>query len=151
MADLKKIFLTKEFQDSWNLNYKKLRKTIGSAGKIENIADPGLHAWIEHQRDIKDLLPQELKEKLMTLGVDLEQQKDSWEEMYQELNHFVLRHGHAHVPADPEYDALRDWLTRQIINRSLLTDEQFQKLDSSAVDWEMTVSRDHRWEVMYQR
>src|SRR5690606_42010357 len=125
MADLKKIFLTKEFQDSWNLNYKKykkLRKTIGSAGKIENIADPDLHAWIEHHRDIKYLLPQELKEKLMTLGVDLEQQKDSWEEMYQELNHYVFRHGHAHVLADPESEALRDCLHRQIIHSTLLTE-----------------------------
>src|SRR5690606_18918956 len=72
-------------------------------------------------------------------------------EMYRALNQFVLKTGHSHVPLDPEYEELRDWLTRQIINRPLLTEEQFQKLDSVNVDWEMAISRDHRWEVMYQR
>ena len=149
MADLGEFF-NKEFQGKWNAHYKKLKKVL-SSGKTEAALDGELGSWLAHQKNIGHLLPQELKDKLTDIGLDLGDQVDAWEELYQELNRFVLAHGHSHVPVDPDYDLLRDWLTRQIINRSLLTEEQFQKLDSLNVDWEMTVSRDHRWEVMYQR
>jgi uncharacterized membrane protein YjdF len=151
MADLEKIFFKKEFLEKWNSNYKKLEKAADSSGKAKGELDKELESWVAHQKNIKHLLPQELQDKLSALGVDLEDQGDPWEEMYRQLNQFVLKTGHSHVPLDSEYEALRDWLTRQIINKSLLTEEQFQKLDSVNVDWEMVVSRDHRWEVMYQR
>lgn len=150
MAELEKIFFKKEFLGKWNAAYNKIKKALG-AGKTEAELDKDSRAWIAHQKNIKDLLPQELRDKLLNLGLDLEAQPDSWEEMYRALNQFVLKTGHSHVPLDPEYEELRDWLTRQIINRPLLTEEQFQKLDSVNVDWEMAISRDHRWEVMYQR
>jgi hypothetical protein len=150
MANLEKIFFTEEFQEKWNIQYKKLKKAI-SAGRTEAELDLQTAGWLTHQKNIRHLLPQELKNKLVGLGLDLDGQVDTWEEKYRELEQFVLQHGHSHVTVDPDYDALRDWLTRQIINKSLLTEEQFRKLDSVNVDWEMVVSRDHRWEVMYQR
>lgn len=151
MADLDKEFFNKKFLEKWSSNYKRLEKVANSSGKVKDKLDRELETWLAHQKNIKHLLPHELQDKLSALGVDLEDQGDVWEEMYRQLSQFVLKTGHSHVPVDPEYEALRDWLTRQIINRSLLTEEQFQKLDSVNVDWEMVVSRDHRWEVMYQR
>jgi hypothetical protein len=151
MADLERIFFNKQFLKKWDSNYKKLERAADSSGIVVGELNRELQSWVEHQKSIRHLLPQELADKLTDLGLNLEDQGDAWEEMYQQLTQFVLANGHSHVALDQKYEALRDWLTRQIINKSLLTEEQFQKLDSVNVDWEMVVSRDHRWEVMYQR
>lgn len=151
MTNFDSVFLSKEFLERWDINFKKLEKHIIKHGPLNGQVEGELARWVEHQIEIKHLLPEELKNKLSDLGVELAKKDNSWQAMYEQLYGFVTTHGHTHIHLDKEHEILRDWLTRQIINRSLLTEAQFQQLDSLHVDWEMTVSRDHRWDVMYQR
>lgn len=151
MEDFKKVFFNREYLDRWNSNYPKLEdycKQRDTAGcEIEGeLAD-----WVEHQKSILHLLPKEMSHKLTQLDFEFEDRKGSWDNMQRQLTEFVQQNGHAYVPVDHEHEMLRDWLIRQIINRRLLKDSQFQKLNKLNVDWDMAVSRDQRWELMYLR
>lgn len=154
MKDLGEKLFTKEALDHWYRNlhkfedYKKEYGRVPKPGKVG--VEEELSRWMDIQRNIQNMLPAELKNKLETLGFDFEDKGDTWEAMYQQLAEFATIHGHPHLPADdPAYDALRDWLLRQIQGKRFLTECQFQKLDLLSVDWLMASSREYRWEMMY--
>lgn len=150
MVDFDNTFFSKEFLDNWHHNYQKLEDYYKRENSFNGMSGE-LERWIEHQRNIKHLLPQELTDKLIALGVDVESQGNTWDVMFKQLSNFVQVNGHAFVPADHEHEVLRDWLIRQTINKRLLSNKQFEKLDKLNVDWDITMSRDQRWELMYAR
>ena len=148
MEELEKMYFKREFLDNWHHNYQKFEtfcKGQGSPGEM----DIDLSRWVDTQRNIRHLLPKELKEKLRSVGFDFEEPHGSWESMYQQLFEYVKHNGHAFLPADQEYEMLKDWLIRQIINKRLLSEDQLQKLNRLEIDWNMALSRDQRWELMY--
>ncbi|GAB3530803.1 hypothetical protein GCM10027443_12160 [Pontibacter brevis] len=71
--------------------------------------------------------------------------------MYGQLVLFVQETGHTFIPDDEKHEQLKDWLMRQIINKGLLSESQLQELDRLEVDWDIPISRNHRWNQMYWR
>src|SRR5690606_28987641 len=151
MEDIKKVLFNREYLDRWYSKYNRLEEYCKNKKTGKGKLDIELAGWAENQRQIMHLLPPELKSKLTTLDFDFEGDKSPWDSMFRELSNFVQQNGHAYVPAEQEYEALRDWLIRQIMNRRLLTENQFQKMDMLNVDWDMAFSRDQRWELMFLR
>jgi hypothetical protein len=151
MEDIQNTFLNKNYLDRWYHNYRKLEEFCNNRGSSSGRLETELVDWLEHQQSIRHMLPKELSQQLAKLPVGLEELKGSWGYMKSQLSEFVQQNGHAFVPVDQEHEILRDWLTRQVINKRLLTDIQVQQLDMLNVDWDMAVSRDQRWELMYQR
>jgi hypothetical protein len=85
------------------------------------------------------------------LNFDFESEGSTWEAMYRQLASFVEKNGHAYLPADQEFEVLKDWLIRQIISKRLLPESQFQRLDRLGVDWETAITKDQRWEMLFLR
>lgn len=76
---------------------------------------------------------------------------ETWEEMYRQFKSYVSKTGHTYIHSNHEYDSLKDWINRQILNRSYLQESQFRKLDKLGVNWNVVLSRDHAWELMFRR
>ncbi|WP_276347226.1 helicase associated domain-containing protein [Daejeonella sp. JGW-45] len=74
-----------------------------------------------------------------------------WETMYLRLETAIKDTGLAGVFSDPGKHELRDWLNRQVLNRRHLQKVQFLKLDGLGIHWDVPMSRDHAWEIMYNR
>jgi hypothetical protein len=91
------------------------------------------------------------KKSLTALNFDFDDKGGSWEAMCRQLAGFVEKHGHACLPDDPKHEGALDWLNRQILSKRFLSESQFQRLDSLGVDWDVPLSRDHRWELMLAR
>lgn len=151
MKDLENIFVNREFLDIWYDNYRKLEHYCKEGKEATVRIDAELERWAETQKRIRHLLPAGLNKKLSLLAFDFEDKDKSWEESFGQLLEFVNQHGHAYLPDEKEYEALKDWLNRQTINKSLLSANQLQKLESLGVNWEIPVTRDHRWELMYRK
>ncbi|MFD3002008.1 helicase associated domain-containing protein [Pontibacter toksunensis] len=149
MARLEKKLFDENFLNSWSLNYQKLRALCRQGKPVAANVDEQLAQWISIQRRIRHMLPCELKTELAALRFDFDEKDFSWATMYRQLAWFAERNGHTCLPPDQQHEDLKDWLVRQIIGRSLLSDDQFRKLDSLRVDWDMPISREHRWEQMY--
>lgn len=152
MEETEKAFLdNKEVLKKWKSNYRKLESYCKQRATSAVPMDEELVRWVENQVKVRHMLPKELDDKLSALDFDFETGNDSWDGMYRQLLKFFQTYGHVFVPVDQEFEALRDWLIRQVINKSLLSESQVQKLDSLNVDWNMAVTRDQRWELMFQR
>lgn len=151
MEEAERGLFTREFFDKWYSNYDRLEAFCKQDNSVADSMDEELEQWLGIQRRIRHMLPGELKDKLAALPLDLEEKASSWEAMYKQLNKFVQKNGHAFLPDDQKYEQLKDWLLRQILNKRLLSERQFQKLDALDVDWDIIISRDHRWEMMFSR
>jgi hypothetical protein len=151
MENAEKGLFSGEFLDTWHGNYGKLEALGRQQGTFTGAMEEELARWVDIQRRIRHMLPGELKEKLAALDIDFEAVDSSWEAMCRQLAGFVEKHGHACLPDDPRHETLRDWLNRQILSKSLLSESQVQRLGSLGIDWGQALSRDHRWELMLSR
>lgn len=79
------------------------------------------------------------------------QNDDDWEIMFLQFKNFVSRNGQTNISSHPENDNLKDWINRQIINKPYLSECQFLKLDKLGLNWNIVLSRDHAWELMFRR
>ncbi|MGV3640553.1 MAG: helicase associated domain-containing protein, partial [Adhaeribacter sp.] len=140
-----------EFVCKWHGHYAKLKAYVNQQQCPGGAPDEKMLQWIKLQRRIRHMLPDELKERLAELNLVGEEANHSWEDRYKQLSHFKQETGHTALPDAKQYEPLKDWLVRQIINKRLLTEKQHQLLDQLGVNWDMSVSRDHRWEVMFWR
>jgi hypothetical protein len=152
MDDSEEGLFNKKFLNDWYNNYHKLKIHIDNHNKdIEGEIDEELTHWAAIQRRTKHMLPEELKDKLAELNVDLKVESHSWDSMCWHLAHFVQENGHSYLPDEEKHEQLKDWLIRQIISRRLLPEGSFERLDKLGVDWDMPISRDHWWEQIYWR
>jgi hypothetical protein len=141
----------KEFVFKWHGHYAQLKAYVNQQECPTEAPDEKMLQWVKLQRRIRHMLPEELKERLAELNLVLEDANHSWEDRCKQLVHFKQETGHTVLPDAKQYEPLKDWLIRQIINKRLLTEKQYQQLDKLGVDWDMSISRDHRWEVLYWR
>ena len=148
MEEIEKRLLSREQQEKWYANYQKVEAFCSRLTAAPAELEEELARWVERQRHGSHMLPDELKQLLSNLPVALGG-LNSWEARYRQLAAFVERNGHASLPPDPAHEVLRDWLNRQVFNRRLLSESQFQQLGSLEVDWDIPLSRDHRWQLMY--
>lgn len=151
MENAAKERLSRESLDKWYSNYHKLECFKKQSGPFLAEPDEELTRWADIQRSTRHMLPGELKKKLAALRFNLKSSDVSWESMYRQLALFVEDNGHTCLPSEQKFEALQDWLNRQIFNKRLLSESQFKKLDSLGVDWNAVSSRDQRWELMYLR
>ena len=153
MDDAVKSLFNKDFLDKWNINYDKIKEFSLQRRGIADELDGDLMQWITLQKQTNHLLPRELRDKLSALNLKFDQEASdsSWDTSYNQLADFVREYGQARPSADQKHEVLRDWLNRQILNKRLLTEKQFHKLDSLGVDWDTPLSRDHGWQLMFLR
>ncbi|MCC9165806.1 helicase associated domain-containing protein [Pontibacter harenae] len=149
MASVEKKLFDENFLNVWSHNYQKLEALCKQGKPIDASLDDQLAQWVSIQRRISHMLPNELKVELAALRFSFEEKDFSWITMYRQLAEFVQTHGHSCLPTDQKHEDLKDWLVRQVLGRRYLSEDQFQKLDSLGVYWDMPISRDHRWEQMY--
>ncbi|MCT4573970.1 helicase associated domain-containing protein, partial [Bacillus thuringiensis] len=98
------------------------------------VLDEELIKWVGIQARLQSKLPPELRSKLAELDFKFNRKGALWELMYHQLENFFKRNGHAHVPSTPEYEALRDWLWRQVQDKKYLSETRFDKLNQLDVD-----------------
>ncbi|QNF35280.1 Helicase associated domain protein [Adhaeribacter swui] len=154
MESLTKELFDTSFYESWQRHYHKFKAYLHQDNNEPFnpiILDEDLIKWIGIQARLQNKLPPELRIKLAELPFKFNRKGALWELMYHQLENFFKINGHAHVPAIPEYEALRDWLWRQIQDKKYLSEARFNKLNQLDVDWEMASTRDQRWEQMYAR
>lgn len=154
MKILETKLFNQEFLDKWYSHFHQLeaysKQKQNNPLPVPMDADDELAQWIRIQRGMKIMLPTELKNKLAAINFDFDEQDNTWDHRCQQLAAFVQKYGHTCLPADEQkYEALRDWLIRQIHDQKFLSESQYQRLHLLGVDWEMATSRDHRWERMF--
>ena len=151
MEDAAKGLFSSEFFDKWYHNYHRL-EALGKKGvTLTYRPDEELARWMDIQRRLRHMLPDELRSRLSALNFGFEDTCGSWGFMHRQLALFVEKHGHAFLPDEPGHEALKDWLNRQILNKRLLSGSQLQSLDRLGIAWDTAQSRDHRWEMMLLR
>ncbi|MDQ3291461.1 MAG: helicase associated domain-containing protein, partial [Bacteroidota bacterium] len=156
MESLEQALLDTSFTDNWYRQFYKLEAYLTQEKNNYLLAldsiDSELINWINIQHKIRTKLPAELKAKLASLNFDFNKKDSFWEFMYHQLLVFAQNNGHTQLPPeDKRYEALRDWLLRQIQNKKYLPETRFQKLDALGIDWESASTRNQKWEQMYLR
>ncbi|EJK64786.1 hypothetical protein THAOC_14446 [Thalassiosira oceanica] len=104
-----------------------------------------LYRWLLVQRasERNGKLLQERKERLESLGVDLEAKNLKWRHRFEELKQYNAKHGTCEVQVcanQKEAKALRQWVYLQRIanNSGKLTGDQIQQLESINFTWKGT-------------
>lgn len=77
--------------------------------------------------------------------------RDLWEAMYLKFRDFIIKNGHSNIPSHPDYEILKDWINRQTLNKPFLSESRFLKLDKLGFNWNIALSRDHAWDLMFSR
>jgi len=153
MEILEKELFNTNFLDNWYRHYSKLEAYLkqNQNGLLftSNEVDEELMKWISIQSKIKNKLPSELRSKLAALNFDFEEKGHIWEHLYQQLVTFWQNNSHVILPDDEKYEVLKDWLLRQIQAKDYLSESQFDKLNALGVQWDMTFTREQRWQQMY--
>ena len=145
------VLISREFLDQWDRNYFRFKKFLNRNVAASHSLDEELREWADIQMQIQHLLPSKLSARLSLLDYDFSQKDVSWNSLYDQLVSFKKINGHALPPVDQEHELLRDWLNRQILNRKQLSASQFKRLDILGVNWDMPLSRDHGWEIMFSK
>lgn len=147
MKNIERGFINRAFPDR---GYNKYDRVFGKRN-ITTGSDEEIDQKNVIPTQVKRLFPFEPKNESSALNFDFEGKDSSWVSMYRQLAGFVQTNGHALLPGSQDHEVLRDWLNRQILNKRLLSENQFQKLDCLGVNWDTPLSRDHAWELMYSR
>lgn len=145
--------LPADFFDHWEKHYAAFVSYRVHPNPVSPLIDgqeKEITQWAAIQRRLQHRLPAILKNKLLAIGFDFEEQEPSWEESFTLLASFYQAHGHTILPEDDlSYASLRDWLLLQVGNQQYLTEDQSQKLNSLGVDWEMVTSKGLRWQRQF--
>jgi hypothetical protein len=152
MSNVRKELFNQEFLDKWFSNYHKLKSFNTQPDSLTGVVDQELARWMEVQRSIRHMLPKKLIDKLTEVNFDFENKNNTWESMYRRLASFIHKNGHSYLfPTTQQVEVLKDWVIRQIQNKQFLSENQFQRLDRLGINWNLTVSRDQKWELIYLR
>ena len=154
MQDSENGQLSTDFLDQWEKHYAAFVALKSQPNPDFNPISADLKRelsqWAAVQRRLRHRLPAFLKNKLMAIGFDFEEQEPSWEQSFDQLESFYQVHGHTILPEDDfSFEPLRDWLLLQVRNQQYLAEDQHQKLSSLGVDWDMISTRGLRWQRMF--
>jgi hypothetical protein len=96
-----------------------------------------LGTWVGNQRNKKNQLSDEQKQRLDDLGFIWDPLADQWEEGFTHLIMYKLREGNCNVPQKhvEENFPLGAWLSTQRYSREKLFEERFKRLDDLGVSW----------------
>jgi hypothetical protein len=123
---------------TWETFYIELsdyKKREGHANVPVNYKDKQLANWLRKQREllVKDRLPLENRNRLLSLGVIADPFNSYWDEQFAKLVTFSENHGHTKVPARWNEDRkLSTWVDkqRQKYKSGLLSDAKIERLIS---------------------
>ena len=97
-----------------------------------------LGSWVGTQRNKKDTLSQEKKDRLNDLGFDWDPFETDWQEGFSHLKKYYKTNGHSKVPArhkTKEGYPLGNWVARQRSIKDSLIQERKARLDSLGFVW----------------
>ncbi len=119
-----------------------------------------LGIWLGNQRQLaaKDKLAPGRRHLLEQAGVPFGRYlPHKWEARYTQLSAFAARHGHCHVPDDPDHHKLFNWVTvqRTARRRGKLSPERTRFLDAIGFTWNANATRvsptkTAYWDLMYE-
>ena len=97
-----------------------------------------LGSWVSHQRDDKDRMSPDRRQRLDALGFVWDAQTAKWEEGFRFLEIFCQREGHCRVPqSHREQDyRLGQWVRSQRAAQDKLSPDRRQQLDSLGFVWD---------------
>lgn len=140
--------------EEWQHHYDNLAAYQALQDMVRKPFPAALKKEPEHctgmQRHMQHPLLASPKNKLAALDSGFTGQQPAWDYYLKALTCFFQTHGHTYLPAeDPAYEALRDWLLRQIQGQQYLPEEQREQLDALGVDWNMASGKGLRWHQMF--
>ena len=97
-----------------------------------------LGVWIYSQRQKKDTLPKEQRQRLDELAFVWDPLEADWERGFGYLNAYKEREGHCRVPQDHKENGFRlgQWTSNQRVKKVSLSEEQRERLDRLGFVWE---------------
>jgi hypothetical protein len=118
-----------------------------------------LAGWVAAQRAAcrQHKLPEQLVQRLNTLGFRWEPFASRWDEMYEALREFHSQHGHTHVPQKWQKNrSLGHWVAVQRRQKKLgrISEDRITKLESLGFEWNPRPSgglgfQRQAWETMF--
>jgi len=105
-----------------------------------------LASWVYRMRDLKRtgnfVLLQDYKIKLLdSIGFNWEAPKKIWDKNFNNLMEFYTKYGHCNVTLnDKEFWGLGTWVYAMRKNKSKLSKEKIERLDSIGFDWKIDKS-----------
>ena len=117
-------------------------------------SDKQLARWVARQKEIRETIPPDRKEKLEALGFLWSLRDINWDKMFARLEEFYEEHQHSLVPHHYEGDTrLSEWVYRQRQYPGRLSREQREKLDSVDFMWRENMQKlpDKNWKKMYSK
>lgn len=121
----------------WNRMFNKLldfKEEFKHVNVPRSYKDKELATWVHTQRKYKDTMPQERKEKLISVGFEFELAKkrneEEWNEMLNKLLNFKAKFNHVNVSSRYEDKKLANWVNsqRKSYKAGKLSDIRYSKL-----------------------
>ncbi|MBQ3421733.1 MAG: Helicase associated domain protein [Romboutsia sp.] len=125
--------------ERWEFMFQKLiefKSIFGHANVLRSYKDKQLATWVHTQRKFKDTMPNERKEKLLSIGFKFKIAEDenqkNWEEMFDKLLEFKREFKHVNVSSRYKDKKLANWVNsqRKAYKANKLDDYRYDKLVS---------------------
>ena len=148
--------ITRFWEESYAL-LKQFKAKHGHCNVPTNFnEDPKLAQWVKSQRDRKDKLPADKREKLDAIGFSWNFLDDAWEENFELLKHYKTDSGDCNVPLDFVTSSgknLGEWAQYQRMCQGILPKDKFNKLDELGFLWKdvAPIIKEQQWLKMYER
>lgn len=145
-------FVWKVHEAYWEEMYQALveyKKKYGDCNVPDDWPEnPKLGMWVGTQRQNKDRLPLVRVDRLNSIGFVWEARGAFWEEMFEELVEYKIKHGDCNVPDKwPKNLKLGTWVTTRRNGKDRLTNEQIKLLNDLGFVWEPIEAL---WEKMFE-
>ena len=130
-------------ETQWEAGYDHLKDYAEAQGdclvpRTHKVEGHPLGRWVSTQRNNKDSLSDERRQRLDALGFVWDASDDAkWEAGYAHLKDYAEEHGDCRVPTTHKVEGhpLGNWVGRQRNNKNL-SDEQRQRLDALGFAWD---------------
>ncbi len=140
-----------EFQ--WQMGYNYLRKYFKEHGKSlvpynYKVDGFNLGQWVVTQRNNKESISQDRRERLDALGFVWNKRDFNWEKAYSYLEDYVSEHGNCLVPFTYKKNGFKlgSWVLNQRIRKDILTQERRDRLDALGFVWNKLEAQ---WQTAY--
>lgn len=135
-------FVWDTLSEAWEVGFnflKKFQERVGHCKVPRRHTEGGypLGNWVSNQRQYRNRIPVDRIHRLDGLGFVWEPFVQSWENAFAKLAEFRAREGHLLVPTQHLEDDFRlgMWVSNQRVQRSKLSTERRQKLDTLGFVW----------------
>jgi hypothetical protein len=143
--------MTRETRRSWNDSFKALEtyKMIYNNCDVppRYSPDQALARWVATQRQRRNKMSEKHKKALDDIGFDWK--LSAWDEMFEKLQVYRVKHGDCCVPTNWEEDpALAHWVTVQRVKHHKLPNGKLNALSDINFAWDRYETK---WLEMYQK